>query len=142
MKKHNVSCELLQVIRYAFFGVLAAVINYLCYIALRRLDVGIVAANAIAWVVGTVFAYYTSKLIVFRCDERSFSQSVVEATEFYSTRALMLLFEEALMIFTVSVLSANDYVAKVFAVIITGILNYFVSKLLVFRKRERHKHSQ
>ena len=135
MEKDGGKTSLGEVLRYILFGVLAALLNYGCYLLLRRWGVGVVVSTALAWLISVVFAYYTNKLFVFGRGGNDAQTNVIAATEFYGTRALTFLLEEGLMVLTVSGLHRNDRTAKAIVIVVIGVINYLISKLLVFRSR-------
>ena len=59
-----------------------------------------------------------------------------EIIAFAGGRVLTLLLQEALMAVFFTWLGFNEYIVKIVAAVLVVILNYFISKLLVFRKNK------
>ena len=76
------------------------------------------------------FAYFTNKKYVFMQKEKS----IREALTFYLSRLSTLLLDMLLMFILVTKLNMNDKICKLIIQIIIIILNYILSKLLVFKK--------
>lgn len=139
-----------ELIRYAFFGVLTTLVNFISFHILSLVfssDKAYLVNNAVAWFVSVVFAYITNKLFVF--DSKDWSASVIlkEVPEFFGGRVFSFLIEELGLWLFVDLLHFSDYTldlyvlslsgelfAKAILAVIVVILNYFFSKLLVFRK--------
>lgn len=124
-----------DVITYLIFGVLTTVVNYLVYLPVYNL-LGLSAAvsNAIAWVVAVAFAYLTNKPFVFKSHDWSAKTVIPELTKFVSCRVASGLMETLILLITVDILHWNGNIWKLVTSVLVVILNYFGSKLLVFKK--------
>lgn len=125
-----------DVITYLFFGVLTTAVNYLVYLPVYNL-LGLSAAvsNAIAWVVAVAFAFLTNKPFVFKSHDWSAQTVVPELTKFVSCRVASGVMETLILLLTVDMLHWNGNVWKLLTSVLVVILNYFGSKLLVFKKK-------
>ena len=92
-------------------------------------------ATVIAWVAAVVFAFITNKLVVF--ESKSWKPSVAgkEFVAFIGARVFSLLVELLFMFVTVTLLSFNEFIAKLFVQFIVVVLNYIFSKLINFKKK-------
>lgn len=124
-----------DVITYLVFGVLTTVVNYLVYLPVYNL-LGLSAAvsNVIAWVVAVAFAYLTNKPFVFKSHDWSKETVIPELTKFVSCRVASGVMETVIIFLTVDFLGWNGNVWKLVTSVLVVILNYFASKLLVFKK--------
>lgn len=124
-----------DVITYLFFGVLTTVVNYLVYLPVYNL-MGFPAAlsNAIAWVVAVAFAYLTNKPFVFKSHDWSAKTVVPELTKFVSCRVASGAMETLILFVTVDMLAWDGNIWKLLTSVLVVVLNYFGSKLLVFKK--------
>ncbi len=123
-------------ILYAVFGALTTVINIavyaLCYRALRLPNV---PSNVIAWILAVLFAFVTNKLYVFESKSLDRGTVLRELVSFVSARLATGLLDLAVMFVGVDLLHGPDLVFKVGSNVIVIILNYVLSKLVVFRKK-------
>ena len=123
-------------ILYAVFGALTTAINIavyaLCYRALRLPNV---PSNVIAWILAVLFAFVTNKLYVFESKSLDRGTVLRELVSFVSARLATGLLDLAVMFVGVDVLHGPDLVFKVSSNVIVIILNYVLSKLIVFRKK-------
>ena len=124
-----------DVITYLVFGVLTTVVNYVVYLPVYNL-VGLSAAlsNAVAWVVAVAFAYLTNKPFVFKSHDWSAKTVIPELTKFVSCRVASGVMETVILFFTVDLLHWNGNIWKLVTSVLVVVLNYFASKLLVFKK--------
>lgn len=93
-------------------------------------------ATVIAWIAAVIFAFVTNKLIVF--ESKSWKPSVAgrEFAAFIGARVFSLLVELLFMFVTVTLLSFNEFIAKIFVQIIVVVLNYIFSKLIIFKSKQ------
>ena len=92
-------------------------------------------ADIIAWGIAVAFAYVTNRTWVFQSKRSGFLPVIGELSAFAGGRGLTLLLQEGIMAIFFTWLCFNEYAVKIFAAVLVVILNYFISKLLVFRKR-------
>ncbi|MEQ8155605.1 MAG: GtrA family protein [Clostridiaceae bacterium] len=121
---------------YLIFGVLTTLVNIATYwIFTKLLKFDYISASVIAWIIAVVFAYVTNKIYVF--NSRNFNAMIIfkEAVSFFAFRALSLLVDLFTMFLLVEKIQINDIYAKVAANVIVIILNYFSSKLFVFKNK-------
>lgn len=124
-----------DIISYLFFGGLTTVVNYVIYLPVYNL-LGLSAAvsNAIAWVVAVAFAYLTNKPFVFKSHDWSAKTVIPELTKFVSCRMASGAMETVILFISVDLLGWNGNIWKLITSVLVVVLNYFASKLLVFRK--------
>ncbi len=128
-----------EIINYLIFGVLTTVVSLGTYYALvlTILDannpIELQIANIIAWITCVTFAYFTNKKYVFAPTTKNVWREMIE---FYSSRLLSLFVDMGLMFLLVSTLNFNDKIVKVIIQVIIIIMNYVLSKLVVFKKEK------
>lgn len=152
-----------EIITYLIFGVLTTVVNLVTFYITKQIFISIgwdgvlnvlfekanltsvlellgsgtdyLDATVIAWAVAVVFAFVTNKLIVF--ESKSWKPSVAgkEFAGFIGARLFSLLVEMLCMFLMVTVLSWNEFIAKLIVQFIVVVLNYIFSKLIIFKKK-------
>jgi putative flippase GtrA len=128
-----------EIINYLIIGILTTLVSLLTYYMLtftilnanKALELQI--ANVLAWIVSVTFAYFTNRKIVFKQKDKS---NIREAAKFYTSRVTTLLIDMALMFVFVTKLKFNDKIVKVIVQVIVIVLNYMLSKFLVFKKNK------
>lgn len=127
-----------ELILYLIIGVLTTVVSlgvyYACVLALLDPQIAwqLQAANIVSWVAAVTFAYFFSRRIVFKSVRKDW---LFEAAAFYSARIATLLMDMAIMFLLVTVFSWNDKIVKLIVQVIVTVVNYFLSKILVFSKK-------
>lgn len=123
-------------IPYLIFGVLTTVVNYLVYIPVYNLaGLSATVSNMVAWVAAVAFAFLTNKPFVFKSHDWSWKVVGPELAKFVGCRIGSGLAETAIIFLTVDLLQGNGNLWKLLTSVLVVILNYFGSKLLVFRKK-------
>lgn len=125
-----------EVFTYLFFGVLTTAVNYLVYLPVYNLmALSAALSNAIAWVVAVAFAYLTNKPFVFKSHDWSSKTVIPELTKFVSCRIASGAAETLILLVTVDILHWNGNIWKIITSVLVIVMNYFASKLVVFRKK-------
>lgn len=128
---------------YIIFGFLVTLINWTVYAVLvSSAGVGITVSNALAWLVAIIVAFFTNKFFVFQRKTNKLIDFIREFCAFLGSRvftALLEIFLPTLLVFigvNGSFLGIDGFWAKFIVNVIVILLNYILSKLLVFRKEK------
>lgn len=143
-----------EIIMYLIFGVLTTLVNIVCTVILNKLF-KLSAANyintSISWFMAVLFAFVTNRKFVFESKEKNI---LFEMVKFYGSRAFSGLFEIFLPKFFVFLADKVGFlkflgnpfkvasyeldggIAKLVTMVVVIVLNYVLSKLIVFRKKE------
>jgi len=125
-----------DVLAYLFFGVLTTVINYIVYLpCYNLLHMSATVSNVIAWVVAVIFAFLTNKPFVFKSHDWSAKTAWPEFLKFTGCRVGSGVLETVIIFITVDCLAWNGNWMKLATNVMVIIVNYFGSKLLVFKKK-------
>ncbi len=150
----NLFLKYKELIVYVIFGALTTAVNLASFYILEAVfgnnGNSYLINNAIAWLVAVIFAYITNKLFVF--ESRSWEPKIIgkEITEFFGARIFSFLIEEAGLWLFVDILEfgkisynllgftiTGGLIAKIILSIIVVILNYFFSKFVIFKKKNK-----
>lgn len=125
-----------DILRYLVIGGLTTLIDMgLFALLVSGFGVYYQTANVIVWVLAVSFAFVGNKWVVFRTKTKSPSALWKEAASFFAMRLVTLLFSAAFLYGAVDLLVWNENLAKLLCNIAVVILNYILSKLVVFRAR-------
>jgi putative flippase GtrA len=131
-----------EIVNYLIVGVLTTIVGLGVYYGLvftildPKNPIQLQAANIISWIAAVTFAYITNRRFVFE----SKSENVLnEAVRFYLARVGTLLMDMGIMFLLVTVLGANDKIAKIVGQVVVTIANYVFSKLFVFKKKNKEE---
>lgn len=122
-------------LNYILFGFCAFIINFLAFSLIENLTlIDWADANLLAWILATVFSYYTNRAYVFRTFHKSFIKELNEMTRFFLGRGVSLIIEQLILWFGFTFCDSSLLLIKLTAQIFAVILNYLISKFLVFKK--------
>ena len=143
-----------ELITYGVFGVATTVVNFGTF-KLAGVILGselYLLSNVIAWVVCVIFAYITNKLWVFESKSLKLEVVMKELVSFFAARGFSFIIEEGGLFLLVDIAGLSDYtlqllgfgisgtmISKMIVGLIVVIINYFFSKLVIFRKDKRDK---
>ena len=124
-----------QLIFYLFFGVCTTLINTVCYGLLYEcLEVNNVISTIIAWLLAVIFAFVTNKRLVFESQSGSGKELVRELVSFFGCRLATGVLDVIIMVIAVDIMGWHSLVWKLIANVIVIVINYVVSKWIIFRK--------
>lgn len=124
---------------YLFFGGLTTLISiFVFWLFNSPLGLNELVANLISWLLAVLFAFLTNKTWVFQSggQEKGFLSLMLS---FYAGRLVTLGVEELLLLVFITWLGFNSMAVKIAAQIVVIVLNYVISKLLVFRDKGEKK---
>jgi len=124
-----------ETIFYLIFGVLTTIVNFVVFTPLNELGMNSIIANTIAWVAAVIFAYITNKIFVFNSTTKGITNISKEILMFFLARVFSLLVENVGLLIA-DIVNINTYVAKIFLAVFVVIINYVLSKLIIFNKED------
>ena len=144
-----------EVFSYLFFGVCTTVVNIVVFqLCCTVLGMHALISNIIAWVFAVAFAYVTNRIFVFHSRENSLNGIAREAGSFVGARLFSLLVDELIIWLMVDVMGyiaaerllagilgcplkdAKSLFAKICSNVVVVIMNYVLSKMIIFKKGE------
>lgn len=124
-------------IRYLFFGGLTTLVNIVVFAILEGpLGIDYKISNFFSVAAAICFAFVVNKLYVFQSKSNSFRDTVAEFIKFVLGRLVTMVVEVGGVPFCVELLGQPKMVAKLETQVIVMVVNYFISKLFVFRSKE------
>lgn len=128
-----------DIVLYVFFGVLTTIVSFFTYwLFLDVFNLHELIANTISWIFAVGFAFFTNRVWVFNCPTKGQKSFLIQMLKFYSGRLFTLGVEDGIIFIFVTKLEYNELLIKLFATIIVLILNYIISKVIIFRKKHEH----
>lgn len=129
-----------EIINYLIVGVLTTIVSLATYFICTKTflnpsdKIELQIANIISWILAVTFAYFTNRKYVFKSKNKNM---IKEAGSFVLSRIASLFMDMFVMFIIVSVLHFNDLIGKAVSQVVVTIANYFLSKLIVFKKSEK-----
>lgn len=129
-----------EIILYLVFGVLTTVVNWLAYAAFVWIGLDINVANILSWIVGVSFAFVVNKWYVFESRSLDGTKVIKEFGSFVGARIFTGVI--AIILFPIlynlgldqSLFGTDGFLAKIVTSAIEIVLNWVLSKYVVFRK--------
>lgn len=118
---------------YLVAGFLATVISVGSYNILRFFIDSYKICTVLSWIFAVLFAYVSNRKFVFNSKSKKVFK---EFCSFIASRLFTLLVELLCMYLLVQVFVINDRISKLIVQVIIIILNYILSKLFVFKKKD------
>lgn len=128
-----------EIISYLFFGVLTTIVSLVSYYILTNTflnpnnGIELQIANIISWILAVTFAYITNRKYVFNSRNTKKTKEIIS---FYLSRISSLLVDMSIMYILVTILHQPDNIVKLINQVIIILLNYILSKLIVFKKEK------
>ena len=121
-------------IRYLFFGGLTTLVNLVVFAILEGpLGIDYKISNFFSVASAICFAFVVNKLYVFQSRSNSFRDTISEFIKFVLGRLVTMVVEVGGVPFCVELLGQPKMIAKLETQVIVVIVNYFISKLFVFK---------
>lgn len=130
-----------ETISYVIFGVLTTLVDYVAFYFFHyKAGWSEVFSNTIAWILAVAFAYVTNKIFVFEARTENIKALLMEIISFAGARVATLILTDVFLLFT-KYIGMEAMVAKIIISVAVVIINYFLSKLFIFKKsnnKENH----
>lgn len=122
-------------LRYIFFGGCTTIVNLLIFnILVYLFHVDYTISNIISVAAAIVFAFVVNKIFVFVSKSSSWKEVWIEFCRFVLGRLSTMIIEVGGVFVLVQYISQAKWLAKLETQIIVTIVNYFISKFLVFKE--------
>lgn len=123
-----------EIYKYAIVGISNTLLNIFLYHFLLIFKIDYKIANIIAIVISKIYGYIANKKIVFKSRCHSRKKLITEFTKFVITRGSTGFIDYFGVVFAVEVLDTNEVISKYIVQVIVIILNYLLSKFVIFTK--------
>lgn len=126
-----------EVLLYLFFGGLAFLVSIGTYV-LFNVSWGMneSIANIFSWIITVLFAFFTNRIWVFQSRTNGTGEFVKQLFLFYAGRVITLMVEEVILLVFITWLGFSSVFVKVIAQVVVIVLNYVISKILIFKPKK------
>lgn len=140
-----------SVLLYLFFGGLTTIVSILTFWLAEVLitadfeisifgwtySIKVILTNAISWICAVLFAFFTNRVWVFNSPTKTWKEFWGQMVSFFGGRFATFILETVILILFVSSLKFNELIIKIAAQFIVLVSNYIISKLIVFKERNK-----
>ena len=124
-------------ILYLFFGGCTTLVNVAVYgLCAHMANLSTTLSIVIAWVASVLFAYLTNRTWVFDSQAHTAEEILREIGSFFLGRSATGVLDLAIMYVCVDRLGLPDMPVKLLSNVVVIVLNYVISKLIIFSKKE------
>ena len=121
--------------RYLFAGGLTTLVNFSLFTLMHEIiGIDYMVSNVASISVSVVFAYVVNKRFVFRRRSNTMMELALEFIKFVGSRLFTMALEIGTVWLFFEVLALNATLGKAVSQVLVIILNYLISKLIVFRR--------
>lgn len=136
--------EHIEGMRYLICGGLSTLVNILAYIlasyaiffGIQNEQLKVTISDNFAFIVALIFAYWVNKTIVFNSKCETKKELFKEIFSFTYCRIFTQIISLGMMNLAV-IIGMNDIIMKIIANIVVIILNFVLSKLIIFKKKPK-----
>lgn len=125
-----------EIIVYGIFGVLTTIVSFGSFSILRYIFINTNESilNIISIILAIIFAYVTNRKFVFKSKEKNILK---EAGLFFMSRAFSMIFEMVTFFILNELIKMDGLIAKAIVSFFVIIINYILSKIIVFRDKNK-----
>ena len=130
----------IDIIAYAFWGAVTTIVNLLTYhLCFNIIHLEYYTSSILAWIAAIAVAYLTNRKWVFHSEAKGVKKITSEVLKFIFSRLATLVMEIILLFLGKEVFHLEENLTKYVATIFVIILNYILSKFLVFSNNKKEK---
>lgn len=118
---------------YGIFGVLTTLVNLAVYNLAMWAGLSYGLANTLAFVISVLFAFFTNRSYVFLSQRMGLRAIFLEMCHFFAARMLTFTVETAGLWFMIDWLRMGTSLPKYLMTVVVILLNYIISKRIVFK---------
>ena len=136
-----------EIIVYLIVGVLTTIVSWACMFfvnivifgnPLHPTSIQNFILSFVNWSAGVAFAYPTNRIFVFESKTKTIKEFLKEMISFFLARVLSgILCDVGTFAVMVRVFKINDIFSKIVTQVMVVILNYILSKFVVFKKENK-----
>ena len=124
-----------EALLYTFFGGLAFFLNFFLFIGIDyAFQISELVNNIICWIICVLFQFFTNRTWVFDGRVENNRQLLKQIVSFFGGRVGTLVVEEIILVIFITWLQLPSAPVKIFGQIAVIVLNYIISKTMVFKK--------
>lgn len=127
-----------QFLLYALFGGLTFVVSVVSFgFFCTLLTFNELISNLLSWILAVSFAFFTNRIWVFQSPTNTSREFFQQLLKFFSSRLATLGVEEIILLLFVTIMHLPNMLVKIAAQIIVIILNYILSKKVIFTSKAK-----
>ena len=126
-----------DLIRYVLAGCCTTLFNLIIFtLAVKVIGIDVTVSNIISVILSIIFAYIVNRIFVFKSKIKKPSKIIFEAMKFISARFSTMIIEVSGVYLLVNIMKQNEILGKAETQVIVFLLNYIISKNIVFKSKK------
>ncbi len=121
--------------RYLIAGGLTTLISLLSFYLFLKISIDYRIATIFSFIISATFAFFSNKTYVFRHKSENIKTYIYSYFTFISSRLFTLAIDFFGMIVFVNFFNISEMVSKIILNIIIFVLNYVISKIIIFKNK-------
>ncbi|MCR5521236.1 MAG: GtrA family protein [Lachnospiraceae bacterium] len=138
IRKIKFTPAMIETVLYAISGALTTLVNFaVSYLLYNILGINENITNAVAWITAILFAFFSAHIFVFKTSKKEYAAVISPIKRFLyfaAGRVFTLVVELTATYIFVTKLEKDFWLIKVVISVVVIILNYLISKFIVFKK--------
>ena len=128
-----------ETILYIIFGVITTIVDFVAFAIFHYVfEMNEIFANTLAWFIAVIVAYITNKIYVFEKKSFDLNSLLHEIPSFFMARVASLVVTDIFLVIA-GIVNMNMLFAKAVISVVVIIMNYFFSKLFVFKNNDNQE---
>ena len=123
-----------EFINYTIFGIITTLLHILLFWLLIKLGIKFYIANIITLIIIKSLAYILNKVFVFKTKCKNIIELFQEIFKYIISRIFTMILDYFGLILLVQIYNINELLSKIIVLVVVIIINYFLSKLFVYKK--------
>lgn len=124
-----------EMLFYMAFGAGTFLIDLSVFSILHAAGLNATISNIFSTVAATIFAFFTNHRWVFKSETETIKETMIEFVQFSEVRIFTLVMSTIILALS-DIYHGNGFFWKIIALILTVVINYLLSKLFIFNKKE------
>lgn len=126
-----------DILLYIFFGALTTLVSFGSQFLAKLIFNNVIINTTFSWICAVLFAFFTNRTWVFQAPTKTAGEFFLQLVKFFGSRVFSFLVELAIMFVCVDLLNFEEMIVKICAQVIILVLNFVLSKFMVFAKKKK-----
>lgn len=126
--------QLVELIKYGFFGGITTLINLALFFLFTQMGMQYIIANTISYIIAVIINYFLNQFFVFKTTGKPTAKKRTEFINFFLVRLGSLCVDNVLFFIVVDVFNINLYFGRITLSLLIIMLTFIVNKKFVFKK--------
>lgn len=133
-QKNPKRCNLLEMIRYGFWGAVTTLLNLCLFILFVNIGIPYLVSNVSTYFIAVAVSFFLNEKFVFNNNRKTAGGTLQKMIKFFSVRIFSVLIDSGLLMWCVEILEIPIFLSKILVSIIIIFMTYVLNRFFVFEK--------